>query len=204
MDAGIARQSRHEGIVPATWAVVLAASAGGIVALQQLLRAIPEDFAGAILIVQHRSQTGTTLLKRVLRPASKLPVIEAAPLEPIQAGTVYVAPADFHLVIRPDRTFAHCNGTRIRGVLSSANPLLESVAERFGSHAIAVVLTGYGCDATDGVQAVKAAGGTIIAQHPETAFQPSMPLSAIKTGDVDRILPLDEIAPALCALVAKP
>jgi two-component system chemotaxis response regulator CheB len=87
-------------------------------------------------------------------------------------------------------------------VLSSANPLLESVAPIFSDHVIAVVLTGSGLDATDGVQAVKACGGIVIAQDEATSLHFGMPGSAIRTGVVDRVLPLSSIAPALVELVS--
>jgi two-component system chemotaxis response regulator CheB len=89
-------------------------------------------------------------------------------------------------------------------VRSAATPPFSSAAEVFGPGVIAVVLTGSGHDATDGVQDVQAHGGLVVAEHPETARFPSMPLSANTTGDVARILPLDAIAPALRRLVGNP
>jgi two-component system chemotaxis response regulator CheB len=86
-------------------------------------------------------------------------------------------------------------------VLSSANPLLESAAGAFGDRTIAVVLTGSGLDATDGVQTVKARGGIVIAQDPASADFDRMPQSAVSTGVVDHVLPLEAIAPALVAIV---
>ena len=85
--------------------------------------------------------------------------------------------------------------------MSSANPLFASAAQVYGPRAIAVVLTGSGYDATDGVQAVKAHGGVVIAQDPSTARHSGMPRSAVETGAVDYVLPLDAIAPAIAAIV---
>jgi two-component system chemotaxis response regulator CheB len=122
--------------------------------------------------------------------------------ERLAAGKVYIAPPDFHLVIAPDHTLEFVDGRRIKFLRSSANPLLESAAQVLGNRVIAVVLTGGGSDATDGVQAVKSMGGVVIAQDPVQAQHPGMPLSAIQTGAVDYILPLDAIAPLLVRLAS--
>jgi len=91
---------------------------------------------------------------------------------------------------------------KIRHVLSSANPLFTSAAGVYGDGVIAVVLTGGDSDATDGVQSVSEAGGIVIAQDEATPQNFSMPRSAIKTGSVDYVLPLDEIAPKLLDLLS--
>jgi two-component system chemotaxis response regulator CheB len=151
--------------------------------------------------VQHRSPVGPSLLPRILARRTPLAVKLASEGEELRPGTVYLAPADQHLVIEARRRLAFTDGRRIRFVRSSANPLLESAAEVLGGRVIAVVLTGGGADATDGVQAVKAAGGVVIAQDRATSQVFGMPRSAIETGAVDYVLPLDEIAPTLRRLV---
>jgi two-component system chemotaxis response regulator CheB len=94
------------------------------------------------------------------------------------------------------------DGQRIKFLRSSANPLFESAAQVLGDRVIAVVLTGGGSDGTDGVQAVKSMGGIIIAQDPEQAQHPDMPLSAIRTGVVDYVLSVHDIAPTLVRLAS--
>jgi two-component system, chemotaxis family, protein-glutamate methylesterase/glutaminase len=184
-----------------TQVVVVAASAGGVKALATLLAALPPDFPAPIVIVQHRTPHGRSLLSRVLGRTTKLRVVDSTPGAVLEPGVVYIAPADFHVTLTAAHTIAHTDGRRIRFLLSSANPLFESAATVFGGAAIAVVLTGSGFDATDGVQAVKAHGGIVIAQDRPTSEHFSMPASAIRTGAVDFVLPLDEIAPALVKLV---
>jgi len=181
--------------------VVMAASAGGIQALGRILGGLPATFPLPIAVVQHRSPHSPNLLDRVLQRGTRLRVKTAEPGESLRGGTVYLAPADQHLVIRADRTFGLSDGRRIRHVRSSANPLFESAAGVLGSRVVAVVLTGGGSDATDGVQAVKMCGGMVIAQDQATSQTYGMPRAAIATGAVDSILPLDQIAPALCAMV---
>ena len=121
--------------------------------------------------------------------------------EAMQPGIVYVARPDYHLVFVGDRRFGYRDGRRVRGVLSSANPLFDSAARVFKSGVIAVVLTGTGGDGAEGVQAVKANGGVVIAQDEATAEHFGMPGAAIQAGAVDRVLPLGAIAPALVDLV---
>lgn len=185
---------------PSMRCVVLAASAGGIPALLQILAHLPTGFPAALAIVLHRSPGAPSVLAHILDRKSRLPVREALPGEPVRTGMVYLAPADFHMVINADRTVSFVDGRRIRHVRSSANPLFESAASVFGPNLIAVVLTGGGSDATDGVQTVTRHGGVVIAQDPETAKHIGMPESAIRTGTVRFVLPLAEIGPALVRL----
>lgn len=181
--------------------VVVAASAGGIRALLQVLSGLSSRLRAAIVIVQHR-KADKNLLNQVLGTHSNLPVENAVEGSTLLPGHVYVAPADRHLSITRERQFATMDGRRIRGVLSSANPLFESAADAYGVNAIAVVLSGAGLDGTDGVQAVRAAGGVVIAQDESTSLVFGMPRSAIASGAVDYVLPIEEIAHAIEAAVA--
>ena len=115
---------------------------------------------------------------------------------------MYLAPPDLHLTVHRDDTFGLSDGRKIRHVRSSANPLFESAAEAFGGRVVAVVLTGGDRDAPDGVQSVKTYGGTVIAQDEPTSVHFNMPRSAIETGCVDWVLPLEKIAPILVDLGA--
>jgi two-component system chemotaxis response regulator CheB len=105
--------------------------------------------------------------------------------------------------IAPEGFFKVSDGTRIRGVLSSANPLFESAGTNLGPRTIAVVLTGYGRDGTDGVQAVKAGGGIVIAQDEATSRDFGMQGSVIATGAVDFVRPLADIGPLVRDLVEQ-
>jgi two-component system chemotaxis response regulator CheB len=105
------------------------------------------------------------------------------------------------LTVSSEKRFSYIDGRKIRFVSSAANPLFSSAAAAFENRLIAVVLTGYGMDATDGVQTVKAHGGFVIAEDPLTARHGGMPQAAINTGSVDLILPLEAIAPALMVII---
>jgi two-component system chemotaxis response regulator CheB len=181
--------------------VVIAASAGGVEALQHVLSHLPADFPVPICVVQHRSLHMPDLLPQVLGRSTRLKVKRSEAGERMHAGTVYLAPMHAHLVVNPDLTLALRDGTRIRRVLSSANPLFTTAAAATGRGTIGIVLTGNDSDATDGVQAIKQEGGIVIAQNRATARNFGMPGSAIRTGAVDYVLPLDLIGPALVDLV---
>jgi two-component system chemotaxis response regulator CheB len=183
------------------WLIALAASAGGVRALQTIMRALPDTLDAAIVVLLHRPVRPKSELTSILRRCTSLPVVEAHAGDRIVPGVVYVARPDLHLLVTPDCHFEYRDGHRIKFVRSSANPLFESAAGAFDGRLVAVVLTGGGSDATDGVQSVRAAGGTVIAQDKATSEHWSMPESAIRSGAVDMVLPLEEIAPALAGLV---
>jgi two-component system chemotaxis response regulator CheB len=140
------------------------------------------------------------MLVPILERRTVLPVTEAFEGEMLEPGTVYVARPDQHLTLTDAGRLAYHDGRRIRHVLSSANPLFTTAADAFGTGAIGVVLTGFGRDGTDGVQAIKRRGGVVIAQNEPTSERFDMPRSAISTGAVDYILPLEEIAATLVRL----
>ncbi len=183
--------------------IVIAASAGGIPALQRILPSIPADFPAPIVIVLHRRERAESVLGQILQRWSKLPVVDLRGGEALRPGTVYVAPAAMHVCVNQDRTVSLVDGRRISRVLSSADPLFESAAAAYGEGAIAVVLTGMGSNGAAGVLRVREAGGTVIAQDRETSAHFSMPAAAIATGAVSRVLPVDEIGPTLLHLVAN-
>lgn len=182
--------------------IAVAASAGGLAAVSELLGALPASVDVPVVIVQHRAATSPPqVLPHILsRAAHGRRVKQAEDGDSLEPSTVYVAPADFHLLVDEERTLRLSDGRRIKHLRSSANPLLESAARALHGKIIAVVLTGSGTDATDGVQEVRSRGGQVIAQDPAQAEHPSMPSSAIKSGAVDYILPLNEIAAKLAEL----
>ena len=181
--------------------VVMAASAGGLSVLRQILSGLPADFPLPIVIVQHRSMVVPSLAAQILSRAGPLPVKQAEQGEILAPGTVYLTPPDRHLVLRPDLRVRLMDGQRIRFVLSSANPLFASAAFALDGRVIGVVLTGAGSDGTDGVESIRGMGGIVIAQDPATAEQAGMPASAIRTGAVDHVVAANEIAPLLVRLV---
>lgn len=205
------RHAVNEGMIPQQssssprnkkpWLITIASSAGGVKAVGTLLASLPHDLPAAVVVVQHRSPSRASYLREILMRKAHMPVVTATTGDHISAGVVYIARPDLHLTVRPDRHFEYKDGTRIKFLLSSANPLLETAARVFEGRVIAVVLTGGGSDATDGVQTVKAHGGIVIAQDQASSEHWHMPESAVKTGAVDYVLPIEAIGPAINAIV---
>ncbi len=181
--------------------VLIAASAGGVPALRDFLKELPADFPIPLAVVLHRTQAQPVRLAQAIGRGATLTIKTAEEGEKLRNGVVYLAPPRQHLVVRPDRTFHLMSGHKIKYVHSSANPLFESAAYSLDGRVIAVVLTGSGTDGTNGVQTVKGMGGVVFVQDPATTAYATMPLSAIGTGAVDRVLHLEEIPPALVELV---
>ncbi len=181
--------------------VAIAASAGGLTAISAILAALPADFPAAIVVVQHLSPHQPSQMADILRRRIALPVTQAVEGDTLCPGHVYLAPPDKHLIVNSDFTLSLTHTGKVHFVRPSGDVLFHSVAASFGPRAIAVILTGGASDGTAGIQAIKQAGGVTIAQDEASSESFSMPRSAIQTGAVDHILPLDAIAPMLLSLV---
>jgi two-component system chemotaxis response regulator CheB len=188
--------------MPAAFDIVaLAASAGGLKALTDVLAALPSDFPAALVVVQHLDPRHRSLMAELLGRRTALRVQEAREGDRLEPGRAYIAPPNRHLLVNPDRTLSLTQTELVHFVRPSADLLFESTAASYKDRAIAVVLSGSGKDGAMGVKAVKKMGGTVIVQDEKTAQFSGMPEAAHQTGMVDFVLPLDEIAPALQTLV---
>lgn len=187
---------------PARLVVAMAASVGGLNALSVILRGLPADFPGAITIVMHLAPDHKSLLPEILGCRTDLKVKQAQPGDLLCDSSVFIAPPNHHLYVAKNRVLALSSPTaeKVHYSRPSAEPLFASVAEIYRENAIAVVLTGGDGDGSTGVQIIKDYGGMVIAQDRPTSQDFSMPESSIETGDVDFILPLDEIAAKLVEL----
>ncbi len=181
--------------------VAFAASAGGLNALAEVLSTLPAEFTAAIAVVQHLAPQHRSLMADILSRRTTLKVKQAQEGEPLIPGTVYIAPPDHHLLVNGDGTLSLSQSELVHFLRPSADLLFESMASSYKDRAIAVVLTGTGSDGAMGVEAVKKMGGTVIAQDEATAEFTGMPTAAFETGDVDLVLPLQEISKALVNLV---
>ncbi|MTJ11001.1 chemotaxis protein CheB [Anabaena sp. UHCC 0204] len=181
--------------------VALAASAGGLAALIEVLANLPADFRAAIVVVQHLDPNHPSLMADILNRRISLKVKQAKEGDILTPGVVYLAPPDNHLLVNSDGNISLSQSERVHFLRPAADLLFESVAASYKKRAIAIVLTGTGQDGSMGVVAVKKMGGTVIVQDEKTAEFTGMPSAAINTGDVDFILPLKEIAPTLVTLI---
>jgi two-component system chemotaxis response regulator CheB len=183
--------------------VLLAASAGGLAAISTVLGCLPADFPVPVVIVQHLDPRHGSLMAEILGRRTPLHVEEATGGAKVEAGNVYIAPPDEHLLVAADGRLSLSHADPVHFVRPSADLLFESGALAFPGHAIGVVLTGTGSDANMGVRALQESGGTVIVQDPVTAEFAGMPQAAIDTGAVHFVLPLEEIGPALVDLVEQ-
>jgi two-component system chemotaxis response regulator CheB len=183
--------------------VGVAASAGGVEALQALVEHLPADLDAALCVVLHIPSTGRSLLAPILNRATKLTVVLASDGAPLHPGTVYVAPADHHLLIHADR-IELSSGPKENGVRPAADPMFRSLARSWGAAAVAVVLSGALDDGAAGALAVAQAGGRVMVQDPDDALVPSMPVSALAVTSAHDVLPVAEIGEALRRYAGTP
>lgn len=204
-----AQGAKHEGERPRSRGapatpelVVIGCSLGGMNALTTILSDLPKEFCLPIVIAQHRHKRSNEGLPAFLRRSTHLNVVDADDKQWIRSGTIYLAPADYHLFVdRVDHggELSLSMDDAVRFSRPSIDVLFESAADAYPFGVVAVLLTGNNEDGTRGARRVKARGGTVVAQDPVTAEAPAMPQAAIDAGVVDRILPLDQIASFLVA-----
>jgi two-component system chemotaxis response regulator CheB len=185
--------------------VAIGASYGGLYALMELLGGLTSDFPCPIAIVQHRSATehDEQRLGHVLSRYSALPVHDADDRQEPAPANVYLAPADYHLMVEGDH-FELTVDEAVHYSRPSIDVLFESAARAYGQHVVGVLLTGYGRDGTAGLLAIRRAGGATIAEDPQTALQPTMPRNAVAAGAAAEVLPLEAIAARLIELCQVP
>jgi two-component system chemotaxis response regulator CheB len=181
-------------------AVAIGASAGGVQALSVLLPALPAKAAVAVFIVLHLPRDRPSMLAEVFSRKCPLDVREAQDKEPVIAGTVYFAPANYHLLLDHGPQLALSVDDLVHHSRPSIDVLFESAAEVYGNRLLGIILTGANEDGAQGLAAVHDAGGLTVVQTPETAQSPQMVISALKLRQPDYVLPLEEIAAMLSAL----
>jgi two-component system chemotaxis response regulator CheB len=182
--------------------VTIGASWGGLHAIETVLSGLPDGFPMPIAIAQHRSvDSSSGALSRMLSLRSALHVREAGDKDPLEPGSVYIAPSDYHLLVEPDGFALSVEGM-VQHSRPSIDVLFDSAADTYGPRLIGVILTGANSDGAYGLSRVKRRGGLTIVQDPETAEKRDMPDAAIATGAVDEVLPLERIAPRILELAA--
>jgi two-component system, chemotaxis family, protein-glutamate methylesterase/glutaminase len=175
-------------------AVVIGASAGALEALSAILPALPARFRLPLIVVVHMPPYEPTALADLFQRKCRLEVREAEDKEPINAGTVYIAPPNYHLLVEVGRSLSLSSDEPVFYSRPSIDVLFESAADAYGSALIAIILTGANHDGAKGLTAVTAAGGVALIQSPTEAFAPVMPEAAIAACPKARILSLNAIA----------
>jgi two-component system chemotaxis response regulator CheB len=182
--------------------VVIGSSWGGFHALGRILAELPQDLEAPVVVVQHRlPDSSDDPFVSYYAKRSSLPVFPVEDKEPMLPGRVYIAPADYHLLV-DDGHFALSTEGVVQFSRPSIDVLFESAAHAHGSAVIGVILTGANEDGAAGLSAIARSGGTTIVQDPATAERREMPNAALAATEVDEVLSLDEIPSRLATLVS--
>lgn len=208
------RRRVHDGVQPPTPAkshrqlvrpriLGLVASTGGPNALVRVLSDIGTDCPVPIVLVQHITPGFLSGFVAWLSDTLGCLVVEARHGQPLEPGTIFVAPSDRHLTVSDSQTLALDDGPPVSMQRPSGTILLKSLATVFGPASAGVVLTGMGDDGARGLLAMQRAGAFTIAEHQSTAVVYGMPASAVAMGAADETLPLPQIGPRLLALLAS-
>ena len=185
--------------LPSDIVVAIGASTGGTEALKEILRAMPYDAPG-IVIVQHMPAGFTTAFAQHLADICKMEVREAVAGDRIVRGRALLARGDRHLRIQRrgfDLVAEVDDSPPVARHRPSVDVLFRSVAEAVGPRAVGVILTGMGADGAEGLLAMKRAGASTIAQDESTSVVFGMPKEAIARGAAQRVVPLDGMAAAI-------
>jgi two-component system chemotaxis response regulator CheB len=182
--------------------IAVGTSLGGLHALTQILAGLPPGLPVPIVIVQHRavSQDGGGL-PQLLQDATGLRVVEADDKMELEPGTVYLAPADYHLLVEQRGFLALSTDGAVRSARPSIDVLFQTAADAYGAGLLAVLLTGASADGAEGLVSVKARGGRAVVEDPVTAECGTMPAAALAATAVDYVLPLSRIGEHLVTLV---
>ena len=177
--------------------VIIAASTGGPATLMKFVPQFPAEFPGAIIIVQHMPATFTSQFAQQLSEVCSIKVKDAEAGEILAPRTVYICPGSHHLRVSSTGRVTLDDGPRILGYRPCADVTLETAGEYAGSMCIGVILTGMGNDGARGAQAIKGAGGYVIAQDEASSVIFGMNAEAIRSGAVDQVLPIENIFTAI-------
>lgn len=182
--------------------VAVASSTGGPPAIQAILSGLPAGFGAGIVISQHMPAGFTRSFAERLNKLSPLMVSEAAGGDRIRPGSVLIAPGGYHLIVKRDRSRLVADlvpRSPSDKYVPSADQMMSSVAEACGAATLGVVLTGMGKDGAEGAVAIKKKKGQCLAESEESAVIFGMPQEAIRTGAVDKVLPLGAMSAEIAA-----
>jgi two-component system chemotaxis response regulator CheB len=180
--------------------IVIGCSMGGMAALETIFGVLPAGFRVPLVVAQHRYKTSGDALPAFLRRHSQLQVVDATDKQWVKPGNVYLAPANYHLLVDRGGELSLSVDEAVSYSRPSIDVLFESAANAYTRGVIGVVLTGANADGAKGAKRIKERGGFVVVQDPKTAESREMPQAAIDTARVDRILPLDRIGPFLIEL----
>jgi two-component system chemotaxis response regulator CheB len=180
-------------------AVVIGGSAGSVVALGHILPALPAHFP-PVLVVVHVPPSAPSLWVELFATRCAMRVREPDAFEPIERGSIYFAPADYHLLVEPDRRCALSVEPPLHFSRPAIDVLFESAADVYRGGLVGVILTGASRDGAAGLRAVRAAGGLALIEDPVTAEVGTMPRAALDAVPESRVLSIAGVLAELISL----
>lgn len=181
---------------------VVGGSAGGLAPLLTLVGGLPPTLGAALCVAIHSSPLGPGLLAKIVSAKNPLPCSYARDGERLVAGRIYCAPRDRHLLVAGDRLEV-THGPRENGFRPAVDPLFRTAARSFGPRVAGIVLSGMLGDGAYGLALIKRAGGVTIVQDPEEALAPSMPLTAMRSTEIDHVIAAAKMAPLIVQLASS-
>lgn len=180
-------------------AIVIGASAGGVEALSILLPALPRDTRVPVVIVLHQPPEGPSLLVELFTPKCAVAVREAEDKAPVEAGTVYFAPPNYHVLVDVGPQLVLSADPPVNYSRPSIDVLFESAADLYAARLLGIILSGANADGAAGLAAIEHAGGVAVVQTPQKSYASAMPEAALRHTPAAYVLPLPQIAALLCA-----
>lgn len=174
--------------------LVIGGSAGSLDIILKLLPDLRLDLPFPIVIVLHRKNSSDSILTGLFASKTSLVVKEAEEKDIISPGCIYIAPADYHLLIEKDHTFSLDFSEKVNFSRPSIDVTFETAAEAYQSELVCLLLSGASGDGTEGLKTVKTFGGIVMVQNPQTAQVAYMPQQAIESVEVDCIIEADDMA----------
>ena len=181
--------------------VVIGASAGGVEPLKGIVASLPGACLASIFVVEHIGDHQSNL-PILLALAGSLPATFATDHGSIEAGHIYVAPPDHHMLVRPSQ-IRLSRSAKIHFTRPAIDPLFVSAADAYGGRVLGIVLSGTGADGAAGLRAIWESGGTALVQDPNEAAEPSMPRAALQKVPAAVCLPIRELARFIAAFSAR-
>lgn len=181
--------------------VVIGGSAGSLHVMLSMVAQLKSNANVSIVFIMHRKAAADDLLTPLLQSRTKWPVIEISDKDPLLVQTIYVAPADYHVLIEKDFTFSLDVSEKIHFCRPAIDITFESAADLFRHSATGILLSGANADGVEGLIYLKARGGICMVQDPQTAEVPYMPKQAIEKVAIDGIIRPDEIATYINSLI---
>lgn len=169
--------------------------------MSDLLEGLPDGFDLPVVVVQHRGKDAESLLATLLQEHTHLQVLEVEDKQPIERGHVYIAPADYHLLIEGSH-FSLSVDAPVRFSRPSIDVMFDSAASSCGRRAIGVVLTGANEDGARGLRRIVDSGGRALVQDPSTAEVRTMPAAALLVVPEAEVLPVARMGPRLAEIAA--